>query len=167
MRWLVSLLPVAQAVSGYRRCAHAQSSRCVRVCERVRERTTISAFHLLMIPSHLPLITTYLPPGSRDAIRRVLAAEEDQAHLLPAPNQPSSSSPTVCTLILYSVCYRPFARSPRIALATGAFALPPKFPFRCTQRQSTHFLSHTLFRVAVHVPHPLAQIFPPTRSLSP
>ena len=105
------------------RCAHPQSSTCDRTSERASE-PLFPAFHFLIMPSHLPLIPTHLPPGSRDAIRRVLAAEEAHAQSTPLPpthNQPSSSSPTVCTRFLYSVCYRPFVRSPRIALATGAF----------------------------------------------
>ena len=134
------------------------------------ERTTIPAFHFLIIPSHLPLLSTHLPPGSRDAIRHVLAAEEAHAQPTPgppAPNQPSSSSPTVCTLLLYSICYRPFARSPRIALATGAFAFacwaPLNFLFRRTQRRLTHCIahtSHTFSRVSVHLPHPLRTPWP-------
>ena len=64
----------------------SQSSRC----DRANDRTTILAFHLLIVLSHVPLIPTHLTPGSRDAIRRVLAAEEATPNRLPY-HQPTTN----------------------------------------------------------------------------
>ena len=141
-------------------------------CDRASDRTTILAFHLLIVLSHVPLMPTHLTPGSRDAIRRVLAAEEapraiDSPTTSPQPTLKLISNgmytvsifhllPPVHSFTSYRPCHRHLCK-----LSCSAVPPYPEMVDPLPHPYQSHALSPRS-RGAT----PVGPIFLPTRSLS-